>query len=216
MAKLSDLIAALSQLLPMPEQTVAVYARLLRQERLLSTGGRGPGAANMSPDDCARLLLAIMAADQVKDAVEAVERFWSLPVEFLQTRETQPKAERKNWLPLPESLSALKEEQSLGSALVGLIAAARDDQLASSLEEVALPFMKIEVERRFRTAAVSLMASSDGLVPDKPMLMASYAPAKSTLRKLEEMSGFSEGGDAIVTFAVSQRTILALGELIRN
>src|SRR5699024_9960325 len=41
MAKLSDLIPTLAQVLPMPEQTVAVIARSLRQERLLSTGGRG-------------------------------------------------------------------------------------------------------------------------------------------------------------------------------
>ena len=76
MAKLSDLIPTLAQVLPMPEQTVSVIARALRKERLISTGGRGPGAADMTPEDCCRLLLAIMAADQVKDAVEASERLY--------------------------------------------------------------------------------------------------------------------------------------------
>ena len=39
----SDLIPTLAQVLPMPEQTVSVIARALRKERLISTGGRGPG-----------------------------------------------------------------------------------------------------------------------------------------------------------------------------
>lgn len=216
MAKLSDLVPALANVLQLPERTVAVYARFLREARLLSTGGRGPGAANMTPDDCARLLIAIMVADQVKDAVAAVERFWSLPVEFLDTRETRPKAERKEWMPLPEGLFFLKEPKSFGETIAGLIDAARDGALGASLYQIAIPFLHVQVERRLTTANVTLTGSSDGLIPDKQLLVVRYAPAKNILHKLSEAAGHYEGGDAMVSFAVTQRTILALGELIRT
>ena len=216
MAKLSDLIPTLAQVLPMPEQTVSVIARALRKERLISTGGRGPGAADMTPEDCARLLLAIMAADQVKDAVEASQRFWEFPVEDLHSQDTMPEDEQDAWLPLPEAMRALTQVRTFGEMLAGLIAAARDGALDAALGGVMLPFMKIEVERRFHTASVSLAGSSDGLLPDRTVMIASFAPPKTQLRKLMEASGFHEGGDAMVTFAVSQRTIIALGALIRT
>ncbi|MBW7057922.1 hypothetical protein KY389_14795 [Paracoccus bogoriensis] len=216
MAKLSDLVPTLAQVLPMPEQTVAVIARALRQARLISTGGRGPGAADMTPEDCARLLLAIMAADQVKDSVAASQRFWAFPVEELHSRDTMPEDEQDAWLPLPDAMRALTQVTTLGEMLAGLIAAARDGALDAALGGVMLPFMKIEVERRFHTASVSLAGSSDGLLPDRTVMIASFAPPKTQLRKLMEASGFHEGGDAMVTFAVSQRTINPLGALIRT
>lgn len=216
MAKLSDLIPTLAQVLPMPEQTVSVIARALRKERLISTGGRGPGAADMTPEDCARLLLAIMAADQVKDAVEASQRFWEFPVEGLHSQDTMPEDEQDAWLPLPEAMRALTQVRTFGEMLAGLIAAARDGALDAALGGVMLPFMKIEVERRFHTASVSLAGSSDGLLPDRTVMIASFAPPKAQLLKLMEATGFHEGGDAMVTFAVSQRTIIALGALIRT
>lgn len=216
MAKLSDLIPTVAQVLPMPEQTVSVIARALRKERLISTGGRGPGAADMTSEDCARLLLAIMAADQVKDAVEASQRFWEFPVEDLHSQDTMPEDEQDAWLPLPGAMRALTQVRTFGEMLAGLIAAARDGALDAALGGVMLPFMKIEVERRFHTASVSLAGSSDGLLPDRTVMIASFAPPKVQLRKLMEASGFHEGGDAMVTFAVSQRTIIALGALIRT
>lgn len=216
MAKLSDLIPTLAQVLPMPEQTVAVIARSLRQERLLSTGGRGPGAADMTPEDCARLLLAIMATDQVKDAVRAVQTFWAFPVEALHCRDTASEDELDEWLPLPEAMRGLVAVGTFGEMLTGLIAAARDGALDAALGGVMLPFMKLEVERRFHTATLSLAGSGDGLMPDRTVMVASFAPPKGQLRRLMEASGFHEGGDAMVSFAVSQRTIIALGALIHT
>ncbi len=49
MAKLSDLIPATASVLGVPEKTVAIYARHLREARLITTGGRGPGGADMTP-----------------------------------------------------------------------------------------------------------------------------------------------------------------------
>lgn len=217
MAKLSDLIPILAKVLPMPERTVAIYARLLRQARLLSTGGRGPGGANMTPEDCARLLIAVMAADQVKDAVEAVEKFWALPVvEPPHTRETVSKRDRAEWLPLPKGLSLLKDVTSFGPATAALIAAARDGILHTGLGEAIQAVMNVTVERRFATASVSVAASSDGILSDKMLIITRFEPPKTPIQKAIEQQLFSVGGDAMVSFAVTQNTIFALGELIRE
>jgi hypothetical protein len=215
MAKLSDLIPTLAKVLPMPERTVAIYARLLRQARLLSTGGRGPGGANMTPEDCARLLLAIMAADQVKDAVGTVQTFWDLTMEAVHSRDTVVEDEQDQWLPLPPAVGSLLVVRNFGEMMSGLITAARDGALDAALGGVALPFMKIEVERRFRTATVSVGGSSDGATPDKMVMIATFGMPRGPERKRMEQENFSSGGDAMVTFAVSQRTINALGALIR-
>ena len=216
MAKLSDLIPALAQVLPMPEQTVAVIARALRQERLLSTGGRGPGAAEMTPDDCANLLLAIMAADQVKDAVNAVHRFRNLTMEAINYRDTADDDEKDDWLPTPPVMRRLLVVRDFGEMLAGLIEAARDGFLEKALGGVALPFLKIEIERRFRTASVSVSGSSDEVALPKPVMIVSFGMPEGPERTQMEQEDFSVGGDAMITFAVGYRTINALGALIRT
>lgn len=216
MAKLSDLIPTLARILPMPEQTVAVIARALRQDRLISTGGRGPGAADMTPDDCANLLLAIMAADQVKDAVDAVHRFRGLTMEAVHCRDAATEEDEDDWLPLPPEMRRLLVVRDFGEMLSGLIAAARDGVLHKALDGVALPFMKIEVERRFQTASVSLSGSGDDLASPLPVLIASFGIPEGPERDRIEQEDFSAGGDAMITFAIGHRTIIALGALIRT
>jgi len=216
MAKLSDLIPTLAQVLPMPEQTVAVIARGLRQERLLSTGGRGPGAADMTPEDCARLLLAIMATDQAKDTVRAVQTFWNFPVVDFHCCDSAVEEEQDDWLPLPTAIRGLATAKTFGEMLAGLVAAARDGALVAALSGVALPFMKIEVERRFRTATVSIGGSSDGMIPDKTVMIVTFGMPEGPERQRTEQEDFSVGGDAMITFAVGYRTINALGALIRT
>src|SRR5579885_2998124 len=189
MAKLSDLIPTIAKVLPMPEPTVAIYARLL---------------------------IAMMATDQVKDAVTALEKFWSLPIETKHTREDIPKRERGEWVSLPKGLALLAEATSFGQTVASLIASARDGTLQSGLGHATLPFLRLEIERRFNTASMSLMASADGQLPDKSVLITRFAPPKNLLQKLIDEQPFSMGGDAMVSFAVSQNTVLALGELIRE
>ena len=216
MAKLSDLITALSRLLPLPEQTVAVYARLLREARLLSTGGRGPGAANMTPDDCARLLLAIMAADQVKDAVSAVERFGGHSPSSLDHLSMQPKAERRAWLPLPDSLSFLDEPKNFGETFADLIDAARDGALQSALNEDPLSLLF-----RSRWSAVSprpVCSSRRQRMDYTPTsrCWSSMMSSKANCASWKKPRATSKEAMPSVSFTVTQKSILALGELIHE
>jgi hypothetical protein len=77
MAKLSELIPALANTLGMPETAIEAYAKALRKAGLITTGGRGFGAADMNSRDCARLLTAIMAGSPTY-AVERVQTYGNL------------------------------------------------------------------------------------------------------------------------------------------
>ncbi len=68
MTKLVELISTASRVLRVPERTVKETARHLRENRLIRTGGRGPGGAEMGPTDTTNLLLGLMASDMIKDA----------------------------------------------------------------------------------------------------------------------------------------------------
>lgn len=77
MAKLSDLIPTLAEVVGMPDTAVGAYARRLRKAGKISSGGRGPGGAEMTPRDCANLLIAVMAGTPTY-AVERIRLFRSL------------------------------------------------------------------------------------------------------------------------------------------
>lgn len=61
MAKLSDLIEVFSKTLSVPTTTVEAYVKVIRKEGMLTTGGRGRGAPDITSDDCAKILVAMMA-----------------------------------------------------------------------------------------------------------------------------------------------------------
>lgn len=71
-----------------PEATVALYLRSLREAGLITTGARGVNAARMSHLDAARLLLAIVATDRPARAVEAITDFGALELHFFGRADT--------------------------------------------------------------------------------------------------------------------------------
>jgi len=221
MAKLSDLIPALAQVLAMPEQTVAVIARALRKERLISTGGRGPGAAKMTAEDCARLLIAIMAADQVKNSVAAVQNFWALELEEIDTKLGLPKALQEDWAELPEVILDIlmpdgAEEQNFGETVTALIEAARDGILTQAMADMDDVHFRLEIERRFFTGHIFIQHDNAGKGYPQTALHAQYYLPEGPERKRIEAQSFSSGGDAMITFAVTGRTIGVLGALIQD
>ena len=58
-----------------PLKTVTVYARLLKEAGLLTSGARGRNAPDMKPLDAARLTLAMLTTDSPAECVERVQRF---------------------------------------------------------------------------------------------------------------------------------------------
>lgn len=62
-----------------PASSVKVYARDLKDAKLLSSGPRGVNAPHMTPLDAARLVLAILTTNKPAECVERVRRFGPIP-----------------------------------------------------------------------------------------------------------------------------------------
>lgn len=73
MATSGELIRITARALQLPESTVTSYHRMLRQGGLLTKGGRGRSAPDVSASDVARLLLALLGADALAEAVDITE-----------------------------------------------------------------------------------------------------------------------------------------------
>lgn len=78
MATPGEMIEVTARALLLPEVTVGSYYRAIREEGLVKTGGRGRSAAQVSALDVARLLIAILASELVRDAPRAVGVFGDL------------------------------------------------------------------------------------------------------------------------------------------
>lgn len=79
--KLSDLVPVMASALGYNETTLGVIARHLRVGGMLTSKGRGPGAAEMSVGDCANLLMGVLVTHvnvQGKDAAAAIPVMRSL------------------------------------------------------------------------------------------------------------------------------------------
>ena len=73
--KLSKLIPHTSEWLGIPKPTVESVAKYLRPAGLLSSGGRGPGGAEMTVDDKINLFLGVCGVETANRAAEHV-RIW--------------------------------------------------------------------------------------------------------------------------------------------
>lgn len=73
--KLADVIAGA---LGLPPGTVVQHLRNLQKHDKITFKGHGRGAAHMSPMDAARLLIAVVGADFVKDSLRALDSFGAL------------------------------------------------------------------------------------------------------------------------------------------
>lgn len=82
--KLSDLVPVMASALGCNETTLGVIARHLRVGGMITSKGRGPGAADMSAADCANLLLGVLVTHvgvQGKDAAAAIPMVRSLVIQ---------------------------------------------------------------------------------------------------------------------------------------
>ena len=78
MPTLAALKAAMEQALDDPRLKAEIYARPLRTEELLTTGGRGTSAPQVTPRDCANLLIAILGDAPAIRGPETVKQYGSL------------------------------------------------------------------------------------------------------------------------------------------
>jgi hypothetical protein len=80
MARLPQLIDAVSKTSGRDRSSVEHWARAIREAGLITTTKRGVGAAEMTTRDAANLLIGLCGADTPRDAAKAVHEFRSLKV----------------------------------------------------------------------------------------------------------------------------------------
>jgi hypothetical protein len=127
MATPGQLVQVMADTLGISKATVTQYDRVLAEEGLRSSGGRGTSAARITSRDATNLLIALAASpimgSSAKDAVANCEAYASLPSLAL------PK-ERENFAKfgLP-TLADLLKGHSFGEALSALIDAAGNGEV---------------------------------------------------------------------------------------
>lgn len=149
MATPGELIKAVSAVLGIPEATATTYYRSLREAGLVTRGGRGPSAPNMTPRDAAQLLIAAGGSRAEKETAEKIVRDFDRVQSFDSARRmAQPVPGGKpGWLDgdwiegkgtwvldgfsIPQ-LQALPARHTPADALTALIEAAMADAIVSS------------------------------------------------------------------------------------
>ena len=73
MALLSDLVRVVAKVEGLEEVSVGIFARHAREAGLISQGGRGRSAAQMTVRDAANLLIAVNGCSLAKNVPQAVQ-----------------------------------------------------------------------------------------------------------------------------------------------
>jgi hypothetical protein len=133
MASPGELVAVMADTLGVPRATVAQYDRVLAENGLRSSGGRGLSAAKVTAADAANLLLAIVGSPisgaAIKEAAKTCKSYGGL-------RSVLTGLRQKGRLHAFKRLANLPAEHSLREALVALIEDA--DAVASGVVVIQL------------------------------------------------------------------------------
>ncbi|MCZ6770705.1 MAG: hypothetical protein O7G83_01805 [Proteobacteria bacterium] len=223
MAKLSALVSVVARTLGLPEKTVAIYARHLREARLITTGGRGLGGADMTSPDCTNLLIAVAASNQAKDAAVTIANYGTLPA----GRDREP----EQWVLEQFRVSALIDlpaRHSFGQAIEALITSAQDGSLQDAIlaarpqiEGYTIPlYPSIRVQIRGPQAMASVSIWGQDWSEDLTYVTPYPFDMSASDEEIEEWGGEQRrkygGGDLRQIREFTEKTILVLGELLRN
>jgi len=202
--KLSNLIAVLADVLKMPETTIEAYAKPLRKNGLISSGGRGPGSADMTPKDCSNLLIACMAGSPAQ-AVENLNAF-SCAESFGFSRQQA------------ELVKIVDLSGTFGRAVEQIITASANSNTDDVLRKIFIqskvaskdtainPHIEISITTPITSAQISLQAidvlNLDN-IEDVNFYFSTPIPDKT-----------DDYSDKYVTVTVGRKTISALGKLL--
>ena len=103
MPTLADLKTELERVLKDPHLKVETYARPLRKTRLITIGGRGSSAPQITPRDATNLLIAILSPAPAIKGVETVKQYRSI---YLLRRPPGARGDRST---LPQSTRNLED-----------------------------------------------------------------------------------------------------------
>jgi hypothetical protein len=189
MARLPQLIDAVSKTSGRDRASVHHWARAIREAGFITTTKRGVGASNMTTRDAANLLIGLFGADTPRDAAKAVQEFRSLQV-------FAPQAESGDFFDVYERL---KNAPDFGTAIEELI----DGILGitgsfSAYVDLAFPTLNEEVRKIFAFGELAKIRLEVKLA---------RWPAHASIRVLREDENFKEVEAYRFDFIQSQRLI---------
>jgi hypothetical protein len=119
MASSTQLSECVAKQLGLPEATVALHMRNIREAGLITQGGRGRSSARMTATDAAQLLITSAGSLNPKDSVEVVERYAGIE-----------KTRRSKWkIGLVPKLDQLPKRHTFAEALTALIESAMANEI---------------------------------------------------------------------------------------
>lgn len=235
MASPGEMVKRIAETLGVPEASVTLHDRNLADAGLRTKGGRGRSAAKMSACDAANLLMAVAGSSMVKDAVQTVEAYANLPArngEFSFDSEehrlgfegSEPRCWHLAGFPIA-ALQELTADHTFKDALSALISAAASGSLQETIDKLPTEMVgehripnlwRIEVILwgPYPQSAIRIFARgfsekhSYSLIPDDMDALMKWS------RDLESSSQSS--GDLKQTREFSAKTILAVGDLLKN
>jgi hypothetical protein len=232
MAKLSHLVKALAEVTKTPEGTVTLLARQMREAGMISTGGRGPGAANMTPQDCTNLLLALVSRDRAGGLPARVANYRRSECDHLewpglaQTFQGKSGERQEHQLPKPNLFEFITNNMTLGALLDGLFERAADGRLFEYLKNLVTKIFGLNKKynkeelyifiRNSGQAAGSIKFRPQGYgaevnMSDRPVPLFNM---KFTVNSDLMESCLIERGDMHIQITITLLTIIRLGELI--
>jgi hypothetical protein len=105
------LVGAVADAFDVSESEVTQYDRRLLEAGLRTKGGRGPSAPDVTPDDAARLIIAVLLRMPLAQTADTVKGWWHLPmVRDVQDETAVPSGIRKaadDWTEFGPALTAI-------------------------------------------------------------------------------------------------------------
>lgn len=130
----TSMVTAISVAFGLPEATVSWYDRVLREAGLMTKGGRGRGGAKRTPNDLARLMIAILCTDSPAQAADAVRDFGGFRLAEIRPDDALPN------LTL-EHLAGVPRPTSFEEAVTALMAGFLDPSFMQRLSEFSFEIM---------------------------------------------------------------------------
>jgi hypothetical protein len=204
MAGAAELIKAISDVTGLAQGTVFDLDRRLVKGNLRPVGGRGPNAARMGPLEAARLLTAVLASPQLKEAAEAVLRYAQTRPDKAQSSEDLFEATG-----LAE-LTTLPARHGFVEALAALIASCANGSLAKL---TAGGKQKLQIEALAFTRATHGRLRISGL--GRPAASVEYLLAGNGTSRSSKVGkrSMEQAGDLEESRRITERTILSVAEL---
>jgi hypothetical protein len=232
MVKLTGLVSILTAAQERPEASGTTVVRSLRPAGLISSGGRGPGGADMTDQDATNLLLGMTCSDQAKNAAEAVPLYRGLFGHVTDHKTTGRGTDADPYMSLcPESLRWLSDTAqglTLGMAIDRLISMAREGKLQLLFRDLAgsqvaqgVPDREARIDRAIdELNMVSLRLDfrrprPGATISFPPYLTVDFNYQREVPDKRKTLDSI-QTGDRTDTTTITHRTIFALGEALRG